>query len=59
MNEGNLAALDVALNVDSSYLDRFYQVVEQEYGSIQTYLKQALAIDQLSLQAMNNQFLKG
>ncbi|MZU11804.1 protein-tyrosine-phosphatase, partial [Bifidobacterium longum] len=33
--------------------------VEKEYGSIQTYLKQALAIDQLSLQAMNNQFLKG
>lgn len=59
LNEENLAALDVALNVDSSYLDRFYQVVEKEYGSIQTYLKQALAIDQSSLQAMNNQFLKG
>ncbi|MGX7151239.1 tyrosine-protein phosphatase [Enterococcus ureasiticus] len=58
LEEANLAALHVALNVDSSYLDRFYQTVEKQYGDVSTYLKQAIGIDKLTREALNNRFVE-
>lgn len=59
LTESNLAALQIALNVDSSYLDSFYQTVEKEYGNIPTYLKQAIGVDKEMLETINHRFLKG
>ncbi|MBO0423180.1 hypothetical protein BCR22_10770 [Enterococcus plantarum] len=53
----NLEALHVALNVDSSYLDNFYQTVEKQYGDVSTYLKQAIGIDKVTREAFNNRFV--
>ncbi|MFD2307942.1 tyrosine-protein phosphatase [Enterococcus termitis] len=55
--DANLEALHVALNVDSSYLDNFYQTVDAQYGDISTYLKQAIGLDKLATEALNNRFL--
>ncbi|HLQ40846.1 MAG TPA: tyrosine-protein phosphatase [Tetragenococcus sp.] len=48
-NEGvspqNVESLKVALNVDSHYLDTFYQTVDKEFGGIENYLSQELKID--------------
>lgn len=57
--ENNLEALHVALNVDSSYLDSFYQTVGQEYGNISAYLKQAIGVDKEMIETINHRFLKG
>lgn len=57
LEEANLEALHVALNVESRYLDNFYQTVEKEYGNISTYLKQAIGIDKGSKEALNHRFL--
>ncbi|OTN88339.1 hypothetical protein A5819_000791 [Enterococcus sp. 7E2_DIV0204] len=53
----NLEALHVALNVDSRYLDNFYQTVEAQYGDISTYLKQAINIDKVTKDTLNQRFL--
>lgn len=53
----NLDALHVALNVDSSYLDSFYQTVEKEYGNVSTYLKQAMGLDKEMKEMLNRRFL--
>ncbi|MFD1901699.1 tyrosine-protein phosphatase [Enterococcus termitis] len=45
------------MNVDSSYLDNFYQTVDAQYGDISTYLKQAIGLDKLATEALNNRFL--
>ncbi|MBO0475338.1 tyrosine-protein phosphatase [Enterococcus ureasiticus] len=58
LEEANLEALHVALNVDSSYLDRFYQTVEKQYGDVSTYLKQAIGIDKLTREALNKRFVE-
>ncbi|GGD05054.1 tyrosine-protein phosphatase [Enterococcus wangshanyuanii] len=57
LEEANLEALHVALNVDSSYLDNFYQTVEAQYGDIATYLKQAIGLDKGSIEILNHRFL--
>lgn len=57
LEEANLEALHVALNVDSSYLDNFYQTVEAQYGDITTYLKQAIGLDKGSIEILNHRFL--
>lgn len=57
LEEQNLEALHVALNVDSRYLDNFYQTVEAQYGDISTYLKQAINIDKVTKDTLNQRFL--
>ncbi|ALS37034.1 protein-tyrosine phosphatase [Enterococcus rotai] len=57
LEEQNLEALHVALNVDSRYLDNFYQTVEAQYGDISTYLKQAINIDKVTKDMLNQRFL--
>ncbi|MBO0471311.1 tyrosine-protein phosphatase [Enterococcus sp. DIV0242_7C1] len=57
LEEANLEALHVALNVDSSYLDNFYQTVEAQYGDISTYLKQAIGLDKGTIEILNHRFL--
>ncbi|WP_207694740.1 protein-tyrosine phosphatase [Enterococcus sp. DIV0212c] len=57
LEEANLEALHVALNVDSSYLDNFYQTVEKQYGDMSTYLKQAIGIDKGTKEALNHRFV--
>lgn len=39
-----LAALEIALNVDASYLDTFYTTITEEFGDMQVYLKNILHI---------------
>ncbi|MBO0444951.1 tyrosine-protein phosphatase [Enterococcus ureilyticus] len=56
LEESNLEALHVALNVDSSYLDNFYKTVEKQYGDITTYLKQAIGIDKTTKETLNHRF---
>lgn len=53
----NLKALEVALNVDKSYLDEFYQTVAANYGSIDAYLTTALKLDQDSKKILQQRFL--
>lgn len=57
LEEANLEALHVALNVDSSYLDNFYETVEKQYGDISTYLKQAIGIDKVTKETLNYRFV--
>lgn len=57
LEAANLEALHVALNVDSSYLDNFYQTVEAQYGDISTYLKQAIGIDKGMKETLNHRFV--
>ncbi|ALS02816.1 hypothetical protein ATZ33_15965 [Enterococcus silesiacus] len=57
LEETNLEALHVALNVDNSYLDNFYQTVEKQYGDIATYLKRAIGIDKGTKEALNHRFV--
>ncbi|EOL48991.1 tyrosine-protein phosphatase [Enterococcus caccae] len=57
LEEQNLEALHVALNVDSRYLDNFYQTVEAQYGDVSTYLKQAINIDKITKDTLNQRFL--
>ncbi|MGK0550993.1 tyrosine-protein phosphatase [Enterococcus faecalis] len=53
----HLQALAVALDVDSSYLDAFYQTVNDHYGSVDKYLTDALQLDQDSRQMLQHRFL--
>ncbi|MEI5994524.1 tyrosine-protein phosphatase [Candidatus Enterococcus mansonii] len=57
LEASNLEALQVALNVDKSYLDNFYQTVEKQYGDISAYLKQAIGIDKGTKEIINQRFL--
>lgn len=57
LEPANLDALHVALNVDSSYLDNFYQTVEKQYGDVSTYLTQAIGMDKATKEAFNHRFL--
>lgn len=57
LEEANLEALHVALNVDSSYLDNFYQTVEKQYGDLSAYLKQAIGIDKGTKEILNHRFI--
>ncbi|WP_170922986.1 protein-tyrosine phosphatase [Enterococcus sp. 7F3_DIV0205] len=57
LEAANLEALHVALNVDSSYLDNFYQTVEAQYGDISTYLKQAIGVDKEMKETLNHRFV--
>jgi protein-tyrosine phosphatase len=57
MAEKPLKALAVALNVDNSYLDAFYQSVSDNYGSTAAYLKEALQLDNDRKQALQQRFL--
>lgn len=57
LEESNLEALHVALNVDSRYLDNFYKTVEKQYGDITTYLKQAIGINKTTKETLNHRFI--
>lgn len=57
LDEANLEALHVALNVDSSYLDNFYRTVEKQYGDVSAYLKQAIGIDKGTKEVLNHRFV--
>lgn len=57
LEEANLEALNVALNVDSRYLDNFYKTVEAQYGDIPTYLKQAIGLDKGTKAELNQRFV--
>lgn len=41
---GMLEALQIALTVDSEFLDTFYQTVDAEFGGINNYLKNNLNV---------------
>lgn len=57
LEEANLEALHVALNVDRRYLDNFYSTVEKQYGDISTYLKQAIGVDKTTKETLNQRFI--
>ncbi|MGX7245384.1 tyrosine-protein phosphatase [Enterococcus quebecensis] len=57
LEEANLEALHVALNVDSSYLDNFYETVQKNYGDVDTYLRQAIGIDKGTKETLNHRFV--
>lgn len=52
-----LEALNIALNVDSKYLDAFYATVNKQYGSIDEYLNQAIGLSKSMKEEMQNRFL--
>lgn len=52
-----LDALNIALNVDSKYLDAFYATVNQHYGSINQYLSNAIGVDKSMKDEMHERFL--
>lgn len=49
MADDPLEALEIALNVEPAYLDKFYETVENEFGGINEYLRNELQIS-LSMQ---------
>jgi protein-tyrosine phosphatase len=53
----NLKALEVALNVESRYLDNFYWAVKKNYGDCKTYLKEAIGIDKEKTEFIKHRFL--
>lgn len=53
----SLAALEVALNVDKSYLDNFYRAIEDHYGDISTYLRQEIGISNALKKNLKDKFL--
>lgn len=57
LNAENLAALEVALNVDKSYLDNFYQAIEEYYGDVSTYLRQEIGISNSLKKTFKDKFL--
>lgn len=52
------AAFDIALQVDSRYLDRFYATVEQHYAGVENYLHTVLHIDPASRQQLQQRLLR-
>lgn len=57
LEEHHLQALNVALNVDSSYLDEFYRVINEHYGSMADYLRREIKIIPSMRQELRNRFL--
>ncbi len=45
MSKKQLEAMDLALNVESEYLESSYSLAEKEYGSLESYIKNALKVD--------------
>ena len=57
LSENALNALNIALNVDTKYLDAFYATIDQHYGSVDCYLNQAIGINKDMKDEMHNRFL--
>lgn len=57
-NAAQQAAFTIALQVDSRYLDRFYSIVEQHYGSMDDYLQSAIGLDPHSKRQLRQEYLR-
>lgn len=57
LNAEQLASIKVALQVKATYLDRWYQVIDQEYGDVKRYAKECLAIGNAEIQQLQQLYL--
>lgn len=54
----NMESLKVALNVDTRYLDAFYQTVERQFGTLENYLSDELHISSQMQKDLQKLYLK-
>ena len=55
--EVDVKDLERLLSVDKDYIDAAFAQIEQDFGSIENYLSEALAIDAIMLKVLKDKFL--
>lgn len=56
-SKNEIEAMEVALTVEKQYLDAFYKTVEEGYGNMQNYLRQAIGLTNEQIDIMQKRFL--